>query len=891
MEQNLLSNFEHTLKTLTKPSLKPLSIARSLIINPSTTDQTISSIIQTLSTNPNFHLHHVTTLLSEISAARPHLSPTVTATLRSLSLTRPDVPPRAAALALSTLVSSPPASDSETTEGLFLSLCFGASVPVRHRLLLDAEKFDVRPSVLLTVLLGFTKDPYPYVRKGALDGLIGLCNRIVVEDCGVIEGCYLRGVELLSDSEECVRCSAVRMVSEWGKLLVANSNDESKRDLSDALYVQLCSVVRDMSMNVRIEAFNALGKAEMASQYLLMQTLSKRVLEENKFPGQPSGKHFRLQALSVAGAFLHGLEDEFYEVRSSACYSLRMHAILSADLAEKVLGLLMDVLNDDSTVVRLRALETMHHMAVSGHLRVQEMHMHMFLGTLVDMNPSIRFTSRKVLRLTKLDDMPMFKLAADSLIHSLEIYPQDEPDVLSVIFEIGRNHGSFAVSITEETFLEMEPCSASNWDFNSSKTAAMLTLAISAPLSHEMQQNSYIIPPAIFSYAVTMLGRISYGLTEVMNRDTLLSYLSHCSTSTGPHHIEAEDDLATETNCQISVSHVGGPLEPHDKEYNDVQFVLANIAEIWQPLIKLGCTSELLTALRHWKEELTTHITDSRQSGSVLTFTLQYLDVVQLLSKAWWHVMCPVDFIYNNVGDVGYILQKLETKLTELRYRFIGLSKENELHIEELTLVASTLKLSTSDPRLHESALKKLSTNKETSTEPSRFLTELIKTLQKDENDPYRFRELPEFFSLKPLVLSRHLRHTRAEVEIKDNDWLKPIPFVAGLPVGIPLKMKLHNMAVETKLWLKMSRSKDAIDYMFIDLKGFEGCDEMREFRFTAPFYRTPKVDSFVLVLCIGMECLSEEIPGFRGHGHGGPNHELVYLCKKKQVFLRVRNT
>lgn len=62
------------------------------------------------------------------------------------------------------------------------------------------------------MLLGFTKDPYPYVRKAALDGLIGLCNCIVVEDCGMVEGCYLRGVEMLGDSYECVRCSAVEMV-------------------------------------------------------------------------------------------------------------------------------------------------------------------------------------------------------------------------------------------------------------------------------------------------------------------------------------------------------------------------------------------------------------------------------------------------------------------------------------------------------------------------------------------------------------------------------------------------------------------------------------------------------------------------------------------------------
>ncbi|KAL8259226.1 hypothetical protein R6Q59_027179 [Mikania micrantha] len=868
MEQELFSNFEQTLKNQTKTSLKPFSVARSLIINPSTTDQTISSIIQTLSQNPQLHSNHVITLLSEISLVRPHFSATVTAVIRSISFNHPDILPRAAALALYTLVSLPLASDSdlipaysEMTEGLFLSLCFGSSVPVRHRLLLDAERFDVRPSILLTVFLGFTKDPYPYVRKAALDGLIGLCNRVVFKDGGMIKGCYLRGVELLSDTEDCVRCSAVRMVCQWGKLLVEISEDKSKRDSSDALYVQLCSMVRDMSMNVRIEAFNALGKVEMVSQYLLMQTLSKKVIEENKISGIFSGKHFLSQALSVAGAFLHGLEDEFYEVRSSACYSLRMPAIFSAELAEKVFGLLMDVLNDDSIVVRLGALETMHHIAVSGHLKVQEMHLHMFLGTLVDMNSSIRITSRKVLRLTKFDNMPMFKLAVDSLIHSLEMYPQDEPDVLFVIFGIGRNQGRFAASITEETFLEMEPCLASNWDFNSSRTAANLTLAISASLSHEMQQHLYIIPPTIFSYAVTMLGRISNGLTEVMDRSTLLSYLSHCSSSTGPHYIEAEDDVATEVN------------------------------EIWQPLTKLGCTSELLTVLRHWKEELRTHITDSCQPDSILTFTLQYLRVMKLLSKAWWHTMCPLDPIYNRIWDVGYILQKLETKLRELRYRFIGLSKEEELHLEELTLVVCTLRLSIFYPPYHASALKKLFMYEETSTEHSRFLTELMKTLQKEESNPYNFREPLELFSLKQLELSRNLRWMRAEldIQIQDNDWVNPIPFVAGLPVGIPLKMKLHNTPAGTKLWLKMSRSTDVVHYVFIDLKEFEGFDEMREFKYMAPFYKTPKADSFVLVLIIGMECLAEEASCYRGYG---PSHELVYLCKEKEVFFSsVKNT
>lgn len=67
--------------------------------------------------------------------------------------------------------------------------------------------------MLLTVLLGFTKDPYPYTREAALDGLVTVLNNgIVVEDRGLVGGCYFRAVELLFDAEISVRRSAVRAV-------------------------------------------------------------------------------------------------------------------------------------------------------------------------------------------------------------------------------------------------------------------------------------------------------------------------------------------------------------------------------------------------------------------------------------------------------------------------------------------------------------------------------------------------------------------------------------------------------------------------------------------------------------------------------------------------------
>lgn len=70
-------------------------------------------------------------------------------------------------------------------------------------------------------------------------------------------------------------------------------------------------------MEVRIEAFHALGKIGMVSQDILLQTLSKKVLvttKEKKSLAQCSDEQLEVSGSSVAGAFMHGLEDEFHEV-------------------------------------------------------------------------------------------------------------------------------------------------------------------------------------------------------------------------------------------------------------------------------------------------------------------------------------------------------------------------------------------------------------------------------------------------------------------------------------------------------------------------------------------------------------------------------------------------
>lgn len=516
-----------------------------------------------------------------------------------------------------------------------MSLCFGPSVTSRLWLLRNAGRFGVQSHMLFTVFFGFTKDPYPYVREAALNGLTGLCRAgVVFDDLGAIEGCFFRAVELLQDMEDCVRHAAVPAVSEWGKMLIAANKEEDKRAWSDVVFIKLCSMVRDMNMAIRVEAFNALGKMQMLSEDVLLQSLSKKVLRITK-EKESNHQYLKLKALasSAAGAFVHGLEDEFHEVRKSACYSLRMLSVLSAEFAGQALDLLMDMLNDDSMSVRLEALETMHQMAIFECLNVQESHMHMFLGTLLDDSDPVRSTARKIFKLVKLSTFGLFRLSINGLLENLKVRPQDEADVFLVLFYMGQNHGKFAARLIKEVSKEIEPVSEGQLTLDTTRVAAFLVLSISAPLSSN--RNGQQIPPAFFSYAVALLGRISSALIDIMDQNTLLAYLSQCSRSLNsfckeveggelplpvvdnvPGHPDLDDNkmhgthmlqIGNETfECQslttckprdAADSLTVAKPDDHEASMKSINCIFAKVKNLWH-LVQSRCINEALRILR-----------------------------------------------------------------------------------------------------------------------------------------------------------------------------------------------------------------------------------------------------------------------------------------------------
>ncbi|KAF4379030.1 hypothetical protein F8388_022117 [Cannabis sativa] len=927
-------------------SSQSLSRIRALILSPSTPHSTITSIFQTLARSLELYrdsviLHQTLKLLSDLSSHRPQFSRLVFDSVRSCSLLS-SASAHIAAQALDVVVSiaerdpaSVPAVNELDDDGFF-PFAVLPSIPVRTTMASE-ERREVSCSAAY-FFNSISRDPYPCVRRAALDGLVRLSESNVIEDEDMVRGCYNRAVDLLRDMEDSVRSAAVRAVCAWG-LVLAASNPETKLQCSDELFVKVCSMARDMSVEVRVEAFNALRKIEVVSEDILLQTLSKKLLgivKEKRSLGQCCGEQFEVLASSAAGALMHGLEDEFFEVRKSACHSLSTLIVLSADFAREALNLLMDVLNDGSVIVRLQALETMHCMASCGRLKLQEKHVHTFLGPLVDKTLPIRCATKRILKLVKLSVLKLFTLTVDALLDNLARYLEDEVDTFSALFHFGRNNGKFVVSIIEDILQQIEPMSDGKLDFDNVRVAGLLVLAISVPLSGE---NFSKIPHVVFSYALTMLGRITNSVSDVMDQTGLLAYLSQCSNSTSLSAIELKEwgqrfpmvkgnvqvysnentigSLAKPSQQEIDgtseiqfldmdepqklTSVLNSKLEAHDEIIRSINAITARVKDIW-PLVQSGCLHQVLRILRSCKEELALFDSNSGESVGALSFTLLYLRSIEVLAKVWGHFL-PPKFLTCRIGTLNLLFGKLERRLIELRGRFICLSKEEELHVLELVLLTCILKLYKVEIFCKHDTLEKLSTTlsqvenlvKEGCIQPSNFVIEVgklsaeIHTSGNGESyDRSLFRRLLEMFCLKEIMFVGRLKYLNTELIIPNNGPENPIIYVPGLPVGIACQITIHNISVESRLWLKMTMDDGSTQFIFLDLNNFEECNGYRRFSFLAPFYKTPKAMSFSIRLCIGIECPFEDLH-FVKHRRVGPKHKLAYLCKEIEVFLSKR--
>ena len=202
--------------------------------------------------------------------------------------------------------------------------------------------------------------------------------------------------QLLNDDFDQVRLLTTQLICLLGytypEFLVAiDSNsavtaDDEKIRLVDDVFSKICFMINDISVDVKVCAGSLLGQLQTVSSRFLLQTLDKKLMSDLKVrkfqklrqkqlvssewtsstidKGSSDSvvtdeDNLNLLATGACGAFIHGLEDEFLEVRADAVDSLCQLALKCPKFAAKSIDFLVDMFNDEIESVRLKAIQAL----------------------------------------------------------------------------------------------------------------------------------------------------------------------------------------------------------------------------------------------------------------------------------------------------------------------------------------------------------------------------------------------------------------------------------------------------------------------------------------------------------------------------------------------------
>lgn len=289
-----------------------------------------------------------------------------------------------------------------------------------------------------------------------------------------------RAAAALKDDYECVRREVLHLIYELGtrhpdhKLSVPDSDMEIR--LVDACFGKICGAINDLSMQVRTQAAEHLGGMTMVSYEFLQQTLDKKLMsnlrkkrslhERNlnhfvsgewssgkKWADDAPKEYVKAQDVSLmesgaCGALVHGLEDEFLEVRTATVDTLCQLSIEHPPFAVLSLDFLVDMFNDEIESVRLRAIYSLRN--ISQHIVLREDQLETMLGALEDFSPEIREGLHLMLGACKMSTQTCLRLVVHKILEVLAKYPQDKESVFGCLQKVGQKHPDLCMSITTQ---------------------------------------------------------------------------------------------------------------------------------------------------------------------------------------------------------------------------------------------------------------------------------------------------------------------------------------------------------------------------------------------------------------------------------------------------------
>ncbi|CAN7995836.1 unnamed protein product [Ixodes pacificus] len=235
-------------------------------------------------------------------------------------------------------------------------------------------------------------------------------------------------------------------------------------------------MIGDLSMNGRAQLDSFQGTMDHVSSHFLEQTLDKKLMsnlrrkrsaherqKESYESGEwSSGQKWaddapreELDAQSVSlmgsgacGAFVHGLEDEFLEVRLATLDSLCKLALKFHSFAAQSLDFIVDMFNDEIEEVRLKAIQCLGR--ISNQIVLREDQLETILAVLEDFSMDIREALHEVLGGCCLSTKEGLKACVDNLLENLKRYPQDKRSLWRCLRLLGTKHPYLVLPLVPE---------------------------------------------------------------------------------------------------------------------------------------------------------------------------------------------------------------------------------------------------------------------------------------------------------------------------------------------------------------------------------------------------------------------------------------------------------
>ncbi|RWS31998.1 integrator complex subunit-like protein [Leptotrombidium deliense] len=330
---------------------------------------------------------------------------------------------------------------------------------------------------IIKLLRDFSHYFDPRVRNDALSTILRLHDRGLKLDFSL----YSEFCVALNDDYEGCRMTAMKLLEVLSHLysdclVCVNQGDEQIRLVDDA-FAKICSMMNDSSIAVRTEAATLLGNISEVSFSFLSQTLNKTLMSnlrkkksahersrESYSAGEwSSGRKWaddapheelcpdtiNLMDIGACGAFIHGLEDEFMEVRMATLEALCKLAIAFPQFAEQSMDFVVDMFNDEIEDIRLKAIQCLSKISQQ-KIVLRGDQIEIILSVLEDSSIDIREALHEMLGNCKISTKEALKSCIENLIENLKKYSEDRNSIWKCFQKLGANHAELTLPLVPE---------------------------------------------------------------------------------------------------------------------------------------------------------------------------------------------------------------------------------------------------------------------------------------------------------------------------------------------------------------------------------------------------------------------------------------------------------